>query len=65
MGSGSITYLLDLLTDLATSVHNFSTTSLFDSTLNYGPVFASLKTNVLNTSLHWHLDDADQTAVKG
>jgi len=30
MGSRFIIYLLDLLTDLATSVRNFSTTSLFE-----------------------------------
>ena len=31
----------------------------------YGPVFASLNTNVLSTSLHKRLDDTDQTQLKG
>jgi len=34
MGSGFITYLLDLLTDMATSVHNFSRTLLFEQYVN-------------------------------
>jgi len=68
MGSRFITYLVDLLTDLAMSVHNFSTTSFFEYYVELWfckCLHAFLNTHVLSATLHRYLEGTEHTQLKG